>query len=87
MLQSPVRLVVEKNGDELQWNKSAYNITKTATGAIEWELGGETSGMKMEGDARMEFDGNIDYQLVLTATEDIDIDDIRLEIPFRPDEA
>lgn len=87
LLQSPVRLVVEKNGDELQWNKSAYNITKTATGAIEWELGGETSGMKMEGDARMEFDGNIDYQLVLTATEDIDIDDIRLEIPFRPDAA
>ncbi len=87
LLESPVRLVVEKSGKELTWQKPAFQFTKKASGAVEWTLRNETSGMKLDGKVRMEFDGNVDYQLTLTATEDLNVDDIRLEIPYKPEAA
>lgn len=87
LLQSPVKLLVEKEGKELSWNNGSYSITKKASGAIEWKLTAKTEGLDMDGTARMEFDGNIDYQVVITATQDISVDDIRLEVPFKTDVA
>lgn len=87
LLQSPIQLQIEKDGKELRWTNSAYSITKKATGAVEWSMEANSDGFKLEGKARMEFDGNIDYQLEITATKDISVDDIRLEVPFKSEVA
>jgi hypothetical protein len=87
LLQSPAKLAIEKEGKELSWSNPSFTFIKKATGAVEWKLGAIAEGFKLDGTARMEFDGNIDYQVVITATQDISVDDIHLEIPFKADVA
>ena len=87
LLESPVRFVIERNGKESKWKNNSFQFTKEAPGAIEWQLQNETNGFNLTGNVRMEFDGNIDYKLTLTATKDIQVKDIRLEIPFKQEAA
>ena len=83
ILSAPVNLVVETNNKNANWKNPTSKIVKQKEGAIAWEIGNEMQGFTMIGTAQIEFDGNIDYQLVLTATEDISVNDIRLEIPMQ----
>ena len=85
LLAAPVTFIVEKNNKALTWRKPAYNFTKKVAGAVSWEMENETVGLTLKGKAQMEFDGNIDYQLILTAKEDTKVSDIRLEVPLKPD--
>jgi hypothetical protein len=87
ILAAPVSLIVETSNKNANWQNPSFKITKQKEGAIAWDISNEMPGFKMNGTAQMEFDGNIDYQLVLTATEDISVKDIRLEIPVQKDAA
>jgi len=83
ILAAPVNLVVETNNKKSVWKNPSFKVKKRKEGAIAWDMSNEMPGFKMEGTAQIEFDGNIDYELVLTATEDISVKDIRLEIPIQ----
>ena len=85
LLEAPVSFIVEKDKKTLTWEKPSYHFTKKVSGAVAWEMENETDGLALKGRAQMEFDGNIDYQLILTAKEDTKISDIRLEVPLKPD--
>ena len=85
LLAAPVKFIVEQDKKALVWNKPSIHFTKKSTGAVAWEIATETAGLRLSGKAQMEFDGNIDYQLILTAQEDIMVSDIRLEVPFKPE--
>ncbi|MBK6283301.1 MAG: hypothetical protein IPF54_12195 [Draconibacterium sp.] len=83
ILAAPVNLVVETNNKNAGWKNPSFKVKKQKEGAIAWEISNEMPGFTMQGTAQIEFDGNIDYELVLTATEDISVKDIRLEIPIQ----
>ncbi|MHA7109120.1 glycoside hydrolase domain-containing protein [Sunxiuqinia elliptica] len=83
LLAAPVKLVVETAEGTSKWTKPSFKLIKQKEGAIAWELQNEMPGFELEGKAQMEFDGNINYQLVLTATKDMELNDIRLEIPYQ----
>ena len=85
LLSAPVTLIIEQDKKVLSWNRPSYHFTKKAAGAVAWKIENENSALTMKGIAQMEFDGNIDYQLILTAKEDAKISDIRLEVPFNAD--
>lgn len=87
ILAAPVNLIVETNNKNEGWKNPSFKMKKQKEGAIAWEISNEMPGFAMNGTAQMEFDGNIDYKLVLTATEDISVKDIRLEIPMQKDAA
>lgn len=87
MLVSPVKFVVETAEKAEEWESPSFKIIKEKEGAIAWEIKNEMPGLQLEGTAQMEFDGNIDYKLVITATKDISVKDIRLEIPLKKDAA
>ncbi len=87
ILAEPVKFVVETEDRTERWQNPSFKVTKEKEGTIEWEIKNELPGLKMEGTVQMEFDGNIDYKLILTATKDIPIKDIRLEVPLKKEAA
>ncbi len=87
ILAAPIRLLVETDEKTKGWKSQSFRILKQKEGTIAWEIKSEMPDFKMEGTAQMEFDGNIDYKLILTATKDATVKDIRLEIPLQENAA
>lgn len=88
LLSAPVRLVVENDdGKLLKWGESGFRITKQAEGAVAWEAETSAGCFTMHCLAQMEFDGNIEFLVTLTASESTRVGDIRLEIPMVKDVA
>lgn len=85
VLAAPVNLIVQTQGKPAEWKNRSFELVKHEKGAIAWQISNEIPGMVMDAKVQLEFDGNIDYQLVLTATRDMKIKDIRLEIPMQPE--
>ena len=88
ILSSPIKLVVESDDSNiLSWNAEGVKIIKQEEGAITWESKSTTGPMTMACYARMEFDGNIEFIVKLSASNMTHVKDIRLEIPICKDVA
>ncbi len=84
MLNGPLTFVIE-NADNSQQKfvPTDFSFTKKAEGAVAWISEAESYDFNMLLTAQAEFDGCIEYQVTLVAIRDIDVKDIRLEIPYR----
>lgn len=87
ILAGPVRLIIETPEKNETHKNGVFKLIKQGAGTAAWNIENEISGFKINGKVQMEFDGNIDYQIILTATRDISVQDIRLEIPLQADAA
>lgn len=58
-------------------------FTKQEDGTVEWNAQSANNGLRMDVNARLEFDGFLSYQVKVTALQDISLVDISLVIPFR----
>lgn len=87
ILASPVELIVEQDGKSGNWQSKNLQFTKQKEGTVAWKVDNQMEGLKLTGKGQLEFDGNIDYELVLTATKDMKVNDIRLEVPLKDDVA
>lgn len=86
MLTSPMRFVIElADGTELSLKASGFKITKANEGAAEWVTTLAGGDVKVELHGRLEFDGNVQFRTVLTATKNVAVKDVRLEIPRTAD--
>lgn len=83
VLSGPVELVVERtDGSKIPWKASGFEPVGRAPGAVTWKADGKASPLVMHCRARMEFDGCIEFEVVVQAIEDAEVGDIRLEIPL-----
>ena len=84
MLNSQFRFIVE-NKDKLpqKFVTKDFSFTKKAEGAIAWYTESESNDFTMVISAQAEFDGCVEYQVTVAAKKDMDVNDIRLEIPYR----
>jgi hypothetical protein len=99
VLAAPVRLVIEDTtGRALPWRHAGVQFTRRLPGAALWEAtstagaaarpGGRAEPeITMRVAAQLDFDGNIEYTVQLTAARPTPVRDIRLEIPFAADVA
>jgi hypothetical protein len=87
ILAAPVRLIVETSEKKESNKNQSFKLIKQEEGVLAWKIENEIPGFKISGKVQMEFDGNIDYQIIFTAKNDISVRDIRLEIPLQPDAA
>ena len=88
VLASPLKLLVETaTGKILPWKGEGIEIVKQAPGAIAWESRSTAAPLSMECQAQMEFDGNVEFQVKLSASESLSVNDICLEIPILKDVA
>ncbi len=84
MLAAPVQLVIDNTDKSQQKFKAGdFVFSKKAEGAIAWSSEAESVDFEMMLSAQAEFDGCIEYQVTLAAKHDMDVNDIRLEIPYR----
>ena len=94
VLSAPVRLVVEDSaGVEVPWRHGGVRFTRRLPGAALWEARstadrrtsgpeGGAAALAMDVRAQMDFDGNIEYTVALSATRTTPVRDVRLEIPY-----
>ncbi|MDP2956970.1 MAG: DUF6067 family protein, partial [Longimicrobiales bacterium] len=83
----PLKLrVTDGGGRELAWVPGASapgpRPIQKGPGTVVWETENRTGDLVMKVAARMEFDGFVDYKVAVTALRDMDVSDIRLEVPF-----
>ncbi len=84
ILSAPIKLVVEDSTKSvLPWAEEGIRITEQAEGVISWESKNTAGSLSMDCAARMEFDGFAEFDVKLEAGEELDVNDIRLEIPLR----
>jgi len=87
---APFKLRVHEAGKgEIAWTPGGARprFTKQSAGAVAWKAESRANGLTMTVDARMEFDGFVNYQIVLTADRDVAVSDISLEAPLSPGSA
>lgn len=82
ILSGPIRLLAFSNDKELIWKGKKPVITLKTEGAVSWNTQLYNGQTLLEIAAKMECDGHIDYQVTLTAGEDLALDDIQLQIPY-----
>jgi hypothetical protein len=88
LIASPFRLRIDgPDGREIAWtgDSAGPRFTKRSPGAVGWTAHVRADGLVMDVSGRMEFDGFVDYKVALTASRDIAVSDVRLEIPLEPD--
>jgi hypothetical protein len=84
ILASPIQLLIEdSDGEVFPWSEDGAELTKKAEGAIAWNSTNTAGPLTMACSAQMEFDGYVEFDIMLTTREDIQVNDIRLEIPLR----
>lgn len=82
IITRPFQLIGEDVNGKINWKRNPVKfITKTG-GTVNWETLSTSPALNMMVKASMEFDGFVSYSIQIIATKDIDLKDIRLEIPF-----
>ena len=67
---------------DLAFKKGGVTYTEKQPGIIKWTAKNTSGAMDMEVNASLEFDGFMFYRVKITALQDINLDDIKLHIPF-----
>ncbi len=78
-LSSPFHFVIATKDGEIKLQPESLDFTKDKQGRIEWTASSAGDGIKLRTEAFMEFDGFIRCKNYITATRDLQIEDIRLE--------
>ncbi len=88
VLTGPIRLVAESADTSIPaWTTSGIRFTLLGPGAVRWESDGTAGPLTMKTRARMEFDGTIEFEVEVRASQPASLSDIRLEIPVARDVA
>jgi hypothetical protein len=88
VLAGPINLVVEDaSGQTMAWTASGVAFTGQKPGAVLWEFHNASGLIRMDGSARMEMDGYLEFKVKLAASASVVVKDIRLEIPVAEEAA
>lgn len=88
LLAGPIRIVAEDSGGrELAWTAGGFRIVQHDTGMVAWQATSAAGPLRMALNASLEFDGNAEFGVALTAESGVTLRDIRLELPLRPEVA
>jgi hypothetical protein len=83
VLAGPIQLIIEgMEGNRIPWQKQTLKLTHQAEGMVTWKSHAKAGPFHMDCDARLEFDGYMDFRVNLTASQNTEVKDIRLEIPM-----
>ncbi|HEY8930228.1 MAG TPA: glycoside hydrolase domain-containing protein [Mucilaginibacter sp.] len=82
VLNSPIKLIAaSEKGDEV-WQPKGVKFTETQPGTVKWEAVNTSAHLQMDVSGSIEFDGFVSYTVKVTALQNVNLNDIRMEIPF-----
>ena len=87
ILAAPMRFVAETAVGVLPWTDARVEITSAGPGRVTWAGACAAAGLSLCTVGTLEFDGHLDVQLTVTATHDLLLADLRLEMPLRAEAA
>lgn len=67
---------------DITFKNIGLTFTEKQAGTIKWQATNTSDQLTMDVNATMEFDGYLFYTVKITALSDVDLDDIKLHIPF-----
>ncbi len=73
------------DGKDIQLTPTGIHFTKKDKGTVEWQAINSADELKMEVNAWLELNGRLSYQVRLMALQDLDLKDVSMHIPFRPE--
>ncbi len=82
IIVKPFQLIAEDAHGQIQWKSNPVKFISKTPGTVKWEALSSSSSLHMQVNASMEFDGFVSYTVKISAENDIDLKDIRLEIPM-----
>ena len=83
----PISLVAERNSGPEKWTTTGVKFIKEQPGTVKWVAVNTSADLQMEVTGSLEFDGFSEYTIKVTALHDVDLNDIRMEIPFNKEAA
>lgn len=84
MLKGPFQFVIiNPDNTKQRFVPASFVFSKKTEGAIAWTSEAESGDFNMLITAQAEFDGCVEYQVTLVSKKDVNVNDIRLEIPYR----
>jgi hypothetical protein len=87
VISSPIELKAENGSSVEEWQPKGITITETQPGTVKWTAVNTTADLQMDVSGLLEFDGFSSYAVKVTALQDVNLNDIRMEIPFNKDAA
>ncbi|GAB3006491.1 DUF6067 family protein [Niabella terrae] len=86
LLTEPIHFHVSAaiDGKDLSWQQGRPEFIRQEPGTVQWKAINQSESLRMEVLGTLEFDGFMHYNVMLTALQDIAIQDIRMHIPFQP---
>ena len=87
VLAAPVRLAVESQTGSVTFTGGQTKWTRRTGARVEWEVQSAAADDKLICRGWMEYDGTLNFRVTLRAGTNLDLRDIRLELPFRPESA
>ena len=83
LLAQPIALIVEDaHGKVLPWQSGPVTFTRRAEGDAAWTVTSTSGPLTLQLTAQLDFDGTIEYQAALGSTTNVNLADVRLEIPM-----
>jgi len=78
---------IKEDGQDIKWEHSGVDFVAQEPGTVKWQSNNNSSQLKMEIAASLEFDGFVAYTVKLTALEDVSLKEISMHVPFRKEVA
>ncbi|MCR8557037.1 hypothetical protein KXD93_05265 [Mucilaginibacter sp. BJC16-A38] len=82
VIDAPISLIAENNNGPEKWQSKGLKFTLTQPGTVKWTATNTSADLQMDVSGSIEFDGFTSYTVKVTALQDADLKDIRMEIPF-----
>lgn len=82
IISKAFRFVIEKdNGDLVKLVPGKLQFTKDLTGNVTWQVKSSSAECQLTCSGSLNYDGFVDYKIILKALKPLKIKDIRLEVP------
>ena len=86
ILDAPMEFIVEdESGRKLPWQEGKVETLDKHSGEVSWKSSSHSEALEMNVKGKLEFDGNMDFQVTLKATKEIKVKDIRLQLLLKPE--
>jgi hypothetical protein len=88
LLSSPIALIAEDaDRNTIPWTPEKLEFIKQTPGVVVWRAESQSGSFTLSVLGTMEFDGFVEFKVSLAASADLDVSDIRLDVPLLRDAA